>query len=104
MCEVLLKNGVIVDGTGNPWVKGDVVVAKGKIAEVHRKIRCAADRVIDATGLVITPGFIDLHTHSDRTIMTNPKASSSIMAGVTTEAVGNCGSSVYGFARDGREQ
>jgi N-acyl-D-amino-acid deacylase len=103
MGEILFKNGIIVDGTGNPWFKADLVVAKGRIAAINQKLTFKADRVVDATGLVIAPGFIDLHTHSDRTIMTNNKASSSIMAGVTTEAVGNCGSSAYGFSRDSPE-
>ena len=97
MYDILFKNGCVADGTGNPWFRADLAVAEGKIAALGRRLTCKAGRVIDASGLVVAPGFIDLHTHSDRTIMTNNRATSSIMAGVTTEAVGNCGSSAYGF-------
>jgi len=95
MYDTLFKNGRIVDGTGNPWFKADVAVIEGKVAAIGRQVAGEAERVIDASGLVVTPGFIDLHTHSDRSIRTNNKATSSIMAGVTTEAVGNCGGSAY---------
>ena len=103
MSEILFKNGIIVDGTRNPRFKADVAISNGRIAEITRKLTFKADRVVDATGLVVSPGFIDLHTHSDRTILTNNKATSSILAGVTTEAVGNCGSSVYGYSCDAPE-
>ncbi|MDH5790664.1 MAG: D-aminoacylase [Candidatus Bathyarchaeota archaeon] len=97
MYDIVFKHGRVVDGTRNPWFRADVAVAKGKIAAVSRHVGDEAERVIDASGLVIAPGFIDLHTHTDRSILTNKRATSSVMAGVTTEGVGNCGSSAYCF-------
>ena len=97
MYQLLVKNGHIVDGTGNPWFRADLVVENGKIVALGHHITENAEHSIDASGLIVAPGFIDLHTHSDSTILTNNRATSSIMAGVTTEAVGNCGGSIYGF-------
>jgi N-acyl-D-amino-acid deacylase len=98
MYEILFRNARVVDGTGNPWFTADVAIADRKIAALDRHVPGTADRVIDASGLVVAPGFIDIHTHSDRTIISNKKASSSVMAGVTTEAGGNCGSAVYAYS------
>jgi N-acyl-D-amino-acid deacylase len=81
--DLVFRNARIIDGTGNPWIKADLAVTNGKISTVRKKILEDAKRVIDTNGLVITPGFIDLHTHTDRTILTKNKATSSIMAGVT---------------------
>ena len=94
MYQLLIKNGHIVDGTGNPWFRADLVVENGKIVAFGQHITENAEHAIDASGLIVAPGFIDLHTHSDSTILTNNRATSSIMAGVTTEAVGNCGGSI----------
>jgi len=97
MYDLIFKGGRVVDGTGNPWFKADVAVRDGRIAAVATRIDEDAGMVLDASGLVVAPGFIDIHTHTDRTILKHRRATSSIMAGVTTEAVGNCGSAVYGF-------
>jgi len=77
-----------------------LAIAKGMIVALDQNLTESAEHVIDASNLVVAPGFIDLHTHSDSTIVTNNKATSSIMAGVTTEAIGNCGGSMYGFSPD----
>jgi N-acyl-D-amino-acid deacylase len=98
--DLVFKNARITDGTGNPWIKADLAVTNGKIAAIKKNNLEDAQRTIDAHGLVIAPGFIDLHTHTDRAILTNNKATSSIMAGVTMEAIGNCGSAMYGFTHD----
>ncbi len=89
--DILIKNGFIIDGAGNPWFKADVGVSNGKIAEIHGLIDVKAERVLDVNGLVVSPGFIDIHTHSDLTLLINPYADSKIRQGVTTEVVGNCG-------------
>jgi len=91
--ETLIRNGIVVDGTGNPWFKADVGVSNGKIAQVGKLTYAKAKKVIDARGLVVAPGFIDIHTHSDLSLLINPRAESKIRQGVTTEVIGNCGTS-----------
>lgn len=92
MYDILIKNGQIVDGTGSPWFYGNVAVKDGKIAALGQVERPAKE-VIDADGKVVSPGFIDFHTHSDVTLLINPKAESKIRQGVTLEVTGHCGSS-----------
>ncbi|MDH5482362.1 MAG: D-aminoacylase [Candidatus Bathyarchaeota archaeon] len=89
--DILIKNGLLVDGTGNPWFRADVGVSEGKIAEIKRLGNTKAEKVIDARGSVVSPGFIDIHTHSDLTLLINSRAESKIRQGVTTEVIGNCG-------------
>jgi len=91
--ETLIKNGLLIDGAGNPWFRADVGVSKGKIAQIGKLGNAKAEKVIDAHGLVVSPGFIDIHTHSDLALLINPRAESKIRQGVTTEVIGNCGSS-----------
>ena len=86
--DLLIVNGRIVDGTGSPWFAGSVAVKDGKIAGVGRLPGATARQVIDAKGLVVSPGFIDLHTHSDYTLLVDGKAQSKIRQGVTTEILG----------------
>jgi N-acyl-D-amino-acid deacylase len=83
---------MIVDGCGNPWFKGDVGIKDGKIMKVG-KIKEDAARTIDASKMMVSPGFIDIHDHSDTVLFVNPKAESSIRQGVTTIVPGNCGNS-----------
>ncbi|MFQ6076772.1 MAG: amidohydrolase family protein [Candidatus Bathyarchaeia archaeon] len=89
--DILIKNGRIVDGTGNPWFRADVAIKDGRITKIGRQNSPPADRVLDAKALVVSPGFIDMHTHSDYPLLLNPKAESSVRQGVTTEVLGNCG-------------
>lgn len=89
--DVLIINGRIIDGTGNPWFEADIGISNGKIHEIGKLKGSKADEVIDAHKLAVCPGFIDIHTHSDLTLLANPKAESKVRQGVTTEAVGNCG-------------
>ncbi len=91
--ETIIKNGVVVDGTGNPWFKADVGISQRKIAHVGELTKARAKRIIEARGLVVSPGFIDIHTHSDLSLLINPRAESKIRQGVTTELIGNCGTS-----------
>lgn len=93
MFDLLIKNGKLVDGSGNPWFHGDVGVAGDKIVAVGRLAGQSAQRVIDAEGLVVAPGFIDSHSHSDLPLLVDPRAESKIMQGVTTEVIGQCGGS-----------
>jgi N-acyl-D-amino-acid deacylase len=96
--SILIRNGRISDGTGNPWYRGDVLVEAGRIAAVGRCLRSSAERIIDADGLVVAPGFIDIHSHSDTALLVSPWAESKIRQGVTTEVVGNCGESLAPLA------
>ena len=91
--DVLIVNGRVVDGAGNPWVYADVGIRGDSIAEVGRLAGRASARVIDAKGKVVAPGFIDIHTHSRRGIFEHPEAENYIRQGVTTLIEGNDGSS-----------
>lgn len=92
-CDILIKNGKVVDGTGNGWYHADVAIKDGKIVAVERNITMTAARTIDAQGLVVAPGFIDVHTHIEGDEAATPTADNFILDGVTTVITGNCGSS-----------
>ncbi len=91
MIDLLLENARIVDGTGNPWYRGDLAVDGGKIVATGRLGAVEAQRVLDVEGNVVAPGFIDIHGHSDYLVLANPQAENKIMQGVTTDIAGNCG-------------
>lgn len=91
--DIIIKHGKIIDGTGNPWFYGDVAIRNGKIISVGNLNNWFAFKTIDATGFVIAPGFIDVHTHIENDEVKNPYATNFIMDGVTTVITGNCGSS-----------
>jgi N-acyl-D-amino-acid deacylase len=91
--DILIRGGILLDGTGEPGIAGDLAIEGGRIADIGR-IAGPARRVIDAGGLAVAPGFIDIKTHSDFTLPINPKAESKVRQGVTTEIVGHCGFSV----------
>jgi len=93
MYDIVIKKGLIVDGSGRPSFKADLAVKGGRIAKIDEAIDVKANKIIDAEGLAVCPGFIDIHTHSDFVLLVNPKAESKVRQGVTTEVVGNCGSS-----------
>jgi N-acyl-D-aspartate/D-glutamate deacylase len=86
--DLVLRNGKIVDGTGNPWFLGDVAVRGGRIVAVGRVPAGPAKREIDARGLVVAPGFIDMHSHSDYVLLEDGDAQSKVRQGVTTEVIG----------------
>ena len=93
--DLLIKNGTIVDGLRMPAFKGDIGIRNGKIAAMGN-VQGTATRVIDATELVVAPGFMDIHTHYDAALSGwDPYATLSGWHGVTTVAIGNCG---FGFA------
>jgi N-acyl-D-amino-acid deacylase len=87
--DILIRGGTVYDGTGAPGRVADVGVKDGRIAAIGALE--PSGREIDATGLAVTPGFIDIHSHSDYTLLMDPRAVSAIHQGVTTEVVGNCG-------------
>jgi N-acyl-D-amino-acid deacylase len=88
--DLLIKNGTVVDGTGRPPYQGDIAVIDRRISEIG-KFDGAAKRTIDASGLVVAPGFVDPHTHYDAQICWDPLASCSSWHGVTSIVMGNCG-------------
>jgi N-acyl-D-amino-acid deacylase len=90
MLDLVIGNGRLVDGTGNPWYFGDVGIKDGKIVEVGR-VRGSGLERIDASGRVVSPGFIDGHCHSDLMVLDDPGSEIKLQQGVTTEVVGNCG-------------
>lgn len=94
MYDLLIKNGKVVSGMGNPWYRGDVAVVKDKIVKVGRPVGREAQKVIDAEGCVVSPGFIDGHSHSDVFLFERPNQEEKVMQGVTTENVGLDGMSV----------
>jgi len=92
MYDILIKNGQIVDGFNAPSFNGDVGIKNERIMAIGRLgLGSPETKLIDAKGKVVCPGFFDIHSHSDFTIMVNPKAESKVRQGVTTEVCGNCG-------------
>ena len=91
--DLLIVNGKIIDGTGNNWYYGNIAVKNGRIGAIGRDLHPSATKTIDAKGLVIAPGFIDVHTHLEGDEKADPNATNFILDGVTTCITGNCGSS-----------
>ncbi len=91
--DIILKNGKIVNGTGNPWFHGDVGIVGNKVIKIGDLSKDKADKTIDATGLIVAPGFIDVHTHIEGDEKKTPTADNFIYDGVTTVITGNCGTS-----------
>lgn len=91
--DILIKNGRILDGTGNSWHYGDVAVKNGKIFKIGNLSNLTAQKIIDAKGMIVCPGFIDVHTHIEGDELKTPTADNFIHDGVTTVITGNCGSS-----------
>jgi N-acyl-D-amino-acid deacylase len=91
--DLLVRNARVIDGTGNPWFRADVAVKGGRLAGIGKFPSASADRVIDAAGRVLAPGFIDVHTHIEGDIEKIPRADNFLLDGVTTVVTGNCGGS-----------
>ena len=89
--DLLLVGGVVMDGTGAPGRAADVLVRNGRVQAVGTGLEAAGARILDVTGRIVAPGFVDIHTHSDLTLLSGPRALSKVHQGVTTEVVGNCG-------------
>jgi N-acyl-D-amino-acid deacylase len=91
--DLIIRNGKVLDGTGNSWFYADVAIKDGKILKIGKLANEHASKELDATGLIVAPGFIDVHTHIEGDEVQNPLATNFIMDGVTTVVTGNCGSS-----------
>src|SRR2546423_1031934 len=97
--DIVISNGTLVDGSGNPWFRGDVAIHGDSIAAIGLLANASARRRIDVRGLVVSPGFIDIHTHARRGIFQDPTAQNYIRQGVTTLIEGNDGSSPVPLAQ-----
>src|SRR5450759_668757 len=86
--DVIIKNGRIIDGAGNPWVSGDLAIQGDRIAAIGRLDGVKAKRVIDASGLVVSPGFIDMLGQSEMALLIDNRALSKLSQGITTEITG----------------
>src|SRR5215831_16033931 len=93
--DILIRGGTVVDGTRVPRYRADVAIKAGRIVQIGGVIKGDADQVLDARGLIVAPGFVDLHTHYDAQIQWDPYCSVSGWHGVTSLVLGNCG---FGFA------
>ena len=89
--DLIIRNGTIVDGTGVAGYRADVAIDGDRISAIGDLSSATATREIDATGLIVSPGFIDLHTHLDAQVAWDPLMTSSSWHGVTTVLIGNCG-------------
>ncbi len=103
MYDLVVRDGKVFTGAGNPWFKADIAVKEGRIVEVG-KILGDAKEVIDARGFAVSPGFIDLHDHSDYTIMVNREADSKVHMGVSTTVFASCGSGAAPLNEKMREE
>ena len=91
--DLLIRNGKVIDGSGNPWFRADIGIVGSKIAAIGRFDSTQAKRTIDAKGMIVSPGFIDVHTHAEDGIKRVPTADNFILDGVTSIITGNCGGS-----------
>jgi len=98
--NLLIKGGYVVNGCGNPFFKADVGISADKIVGIGKIDGWKGEVEIDATGLIVSPGFIDIHSHSDLTLLKNPSAENKVRQGVTTDVNGNCGISAAPAAKD----
>ena len=89
--DTIIAGGIVVDGRRNPRYRADVAIKDGRVAAIGRLHASDAERVIDATGLIVAPGFVDLHTHYDAQIFWDPYCTISSYHGVTSVVIGNCG-------------
>jgi len=101
--DVIIKNGNIIDGTGNPYYRGDLGIHSGRINKIGNLTKEHAAEIIDATDLTVCPGFIDMHSHSDAAIYFDNSLSSTIRQGITTSLLGNCGDNLAPLAPETRQ-
>ena len=92
MQSFLIRGAKVMDGSGRPPFRANVAIENDQIRLIGPEVRESAEQAVEADGLILAPGFIDIHSHTDGTIFKHPLSESKILQGVTTEVVGNCGS------------
>ncbi|OQX84541.1 hypothetical protein B6D60_09150 [candidate division KSB1 bacterium 4484_87] len=102
--DIVIKNGLVFSGDGSEPQKIDIGIKDGKITAIDKLESVSANRTIDAAGLAVAPGFIDIHTHTDTELLVDPRGQSKIHQGVTTEISGNCGYSPFPLNEDDRAE
>ena len=95
--DLIIRHGEVIDGTGNERYRADVAIKGDRIAAIGDLSQISADHEIDATGRIVAPGFIDVHTHDDRLLLSHPAMTPKLSQGVTTVVTGNCGISLAPF-------
>ena len=103
MFDIIISNGIIIDGSGNKSYKSDIAIVNGKISKIDTKIDSPTKKVIDAKNAFISPGFIDIHTHSDISLYIDSRGLSKVKQGVTTDVTGNCGYSPFPLNKKARK-
>ncbi|MDO9025882.1 amidohydrolase family protein, partial [Zwartia sp.] len=98
-CDLLIKNGIVIDGTGAPRYRADIAITEGKIVEIGHNLHVEASSVVDVDGASVAPGFIDVHTHDDRLVLADRSMRPKVSQGVTTVITGNCGISLAPLGR-----
>jgi len=104
MLDILIRNGTVIDGTGSPGHRADVAIADGRIVAVEPLESAEAGETVDASGCVVCPGFVDMHSHADTTLPILPTADSLVRQGITTVVVGQCGSTPVPLLPETRDE
>lgn len=103
MYDLILKNGLVADGGRAKPYRADVCIQNGCVAKITRQLDETANTVLDVAGLVVAPGFIDIHSHSDACPLVDYPVESKLYQGITTEITGNCGISILPNTPEGLE-
>ena len=90
--DVIIRNGKIIDGSGNPWASGDIAISGDRIAKIGNLANASAKRIVDANGLVVAPGFIDMLGQSETSLLIDNRSLSKLSQGITSEITGEGGS------------
>ena len=91
MLDILIRNGKVFDGSGNAWYQADVGIKDGRIEAIGRFPETEAEQIIDATGYIVCPGFVDVHVHSELALLDGSEAGAGVLQGVTTQVIASNG-------------